>query len=722
MIKSKEMDYVFGAGIKDWNAGKAYSVTFIVTEDCNLRCKYCYQVHKNNKKQMSFEVAKKAVDHLLNNPDIFDAESVIWEFIGGEPLLELDLIDKICDYIKIQTYIRKHKWDSKYRFSIGTNGTLYGSNEMRKYIRKNKEKCSVGITIDGTEIKHDLQRVYVDGSGSYGDVVKNIPLWLNEFPNSTTKVTFGHEDLPYLKESIIHLWDLGITNVPANIVFEDVWKEGDEIIFENQLRELADYVIENRLWDKVNCTLFDENIGQPYNSHTLHSNFCGSGRMLAIDAEGNFYPCIRYVDFSLSNKEPIIIGNIDEGIDFDKVRPFLGLTALTQSDEECIECEIAQGCAWCQGNNYDCSETGTIYHRAKYICEMHKARCRANNYYWGKMFKEFGIKRNSAGLRKRHLYFIMSDDSIEHCNYNSKSESDKVMSDDVIKKGFEFAEKSFYKPVILNSKNQKNIKDLDSFSTNERIEVYNSSVMLPYRHYDGYLVLSKNDLDNIQNEKNCILNLDETDIYNMAYYIEKLLEKVNRVNINLKISTRDFDLSMYQDQLMKITNIILDYYKSNIVKEVNVITDRLFLDEMENCEFGNYNFALAPNGKVYICPSFYYNDPDSYVGDLDNGIELEKLKLCKLEASTICKRCDAYQCDRCLYMNKKYTNEYNTPSSIQCQKSHIERKMSVILKEKMKQYNIVIGQEENIEELNYDEPIELLIRDIDVNPYGNKIC
>lgn len=89
--------YLMGSGLSQWKEGKAYEVTFIVTEDCNLRCSYCYQVHKNNKHRMTFEIAKKAIDYLLDNPQMFDAEGVLWDFIGGEPLLEIDLIDQIAN-------------------------------------------------------------------------------------------------------------------------------------------------------------------------------------------------------------------------------------------------------------------------------------------------------------------------------------------------------------------------------------------------------------------------------------------------------------------------------------------------------------------------------------------------------------------------------------------------------------------------------------------------
>ena len=61
--------------------------------------------------------------------------------------------------------------------------------------------------------------------GSYADVVKNIPLWLEQFPEDSTKVTISSADIPYICESVLHLYSLGIHEVNINVVFEDVWKE-----------------------------------------------------------------------------------------------------------------------------------------------------------------------------------------------------------------------------------------------------------------------------------------------------------------------------------------------------------------------------------------------------------------------------------------------------------------------------------------------------------------
>lgn len=382
--------------LPDWQNGLAKNITFIVTKDCQLACKYCYLVGKNEQERMSWDIARKSIDYILDqeNDKNFAYESVIWDFIGGEPFLEIDLIDRICDYIKTELYKRNHHWFNSYRFSFSTNGINYDSEKVQKFISKNHDHLSIGITIDGTKRKHDLNRIWKgtgEERGSYDDVVRNIPLWLKQFPYGGTKVTISSADIPYIKDSVLHLYSLGIHEVNINCVFEDVWKEGDDELFEEQLIQLADAIIDNDYYQDYTCSFFSENIGKPLDPITDNKNWCGAGKMLSIDAAGNFYPCTRFAQYSLREKKAWIIGNVDDGIDNNKLRPFLTLDRCTQSAQECIDCEVASGCAWCQGENYDAAETSTIYQRATAICKMHKAQVRANNYYWNKLYRKLEL-------------------------------------------------------------------------------------------------------------------------------------------------------------------------------------------------------------------------------------------------------------------------------------------------------------------------------------------
>lgn len=393
-----------------WESGTSKSITFIVTKDCQLACKYCYLVGKNAKERMPWNVAKQAIDYVLDHENEFREQSVVWDFIGGEPFLEIDLIDKICDYIKVELFRRNHHWFNSYRFSFSTNGINYHEEKVQHFIKKNLDHLSIGITIDGTELKHDLNRVYKgNNKGSYRDVVRNIPLWLNQFPNAGTKVTISSPDIPYIKESVIHLYTLGIHEVNINCVFENVWKEGDDQLFEEQLIQLADTIIEKGYYKDYACSFFSENMGKPLDCKLQNGNWCGAGMMLAVDAAGYFYPCTRFAQYSLRDKQAWIIGNINDGIDKNKLRPFLTLDRCTQSTQECIDCEVAEGCAWCQGENYDAADTPTIYQRSTAICKMHKARVRANNYYWNKLYRKLemdGERESFENSEKKEVNVI----------------------------------------------------------------------------------------------------------------------------------------------------------------------------------------------------------------------------------------------------------------------------------------------------------------------------
>ncbi len=376
-----------------WQSGRAKSITFIVTKDCQLACKYCYLVGKNTKERMTWEVAKQAIDYILERESEFPEESVVWDFIGGEPFIEIDLIDRICDYLKLEMFKREHHWFNSYRFSFSTNGINYHEEKIQRFIAKNYDHLSIGITIDGTKQKHDLNRVYKGSErGSYQDVARNIPLWLSQFPNAATKVTISSEDIPYIRESVLHLYSLGIHEININCVFENVWKVNDEVLFEEQLTLLADDIIDKELYKDYTCSFFNESIGKPLDKEKDNQNWCGAGKMLAIDAAGYFYPCTRFAQYSLRNKKARTIGNIHDGLEFNKIRPFLVLDRCTQSPRQCLECEIASGCAWCQGENYDAAETETIFQRSTAICKMHKARVRANNYYWNKLFRKLDMR------------------------------------------------------------------------------------------------------------------------------------------------------------------------------------------------------------------------------------------------------------------------------------------------------------------------------------------
>lgn len=704
-----------GKPISNWNGNgnEVKTITLCVTEDCNLVCKYCYMTGKNHKKKMSFETAKDIVNFFLNNSFLFSEEAVVWEFIGGEPFLEIDLIDKICDYIKIEMYKHNHKWFNAYRFSFSTNGILYATEKVQKYITKNKSHLSIGISIDGNKEKHDQQRIYKNGKGSYEDVIRNVPLWQKQFPGMHTKATFAHEDIPLLKDSIVSLWNNGIYDVAANVIFENVWQEGDDIILEQQLNELADYVIENKLWDKVSVRFFDKSIGLPVSEENQEKNYCGAGKMIAVDCDGNFYPCIRFLDFSMSNKKGRTIGDIRKGIDKNKLRPFVSLTAKHISKKECLDCEIASGCAWCTGFNYDDAKNDTIFERATYNCKMHKATVRANERFWLKYEKATGKispkKVYAINNSNKYMHMLLDSNIKEVCDYKKNPEQkNEKMTSETFRKGLNFAIENNMQIVFLgNSDNyDKSLLINNNINFNEINDDITDNNFEKIMVYDG-----DNDIQNTVSCKNCILMLDKLDIPNLYKNVKMLSEKSNRINIILREKEKweEIDLNMYKAELNKINNLIIDLYNNGQVLEISTITDRLYLKKHCNCDSGVKNITLGPDGNFYICPAFYYDKISDYLGSLETGIKLSNAKLLLREYSPICDKCDAYHCRRCVYKNIKITGEFNIPCENQCLVSNYEKEATVNLYKLMLD-NGNIESKTLIYESGYIDPLNKLIQ------------
>lgn len=666
-------NYTFGAGIESWKQGTAQTVTFVVTEECNLRCKYCYISHKASDKRMNFETAKKFIDLILSD-QINHAAAVILEFIGGEPFLEIELIDKISDYFKLRAFELQHPWYWNYRFSFSTNGINYNSKEVQNYIEKNRGKISIGITIDGNREKHDLQRVFPDGSGSYDAVVSNIPLYLKQF-KSSTKVTFASDDLKYLKDSIVNLWNIGITEVAANVVFENVWKRNDEILFENQLKELADYVIENQLFTKYKCTLFDDMIGGYLGQEQLDRTSCGAGKMMAVDAAGNIFPCIRYKGYSLDNKEEWIVGNVDNGIDMDRVRPFIVAATKYQSDEECNRCSIGSGCGQCQGFSYDMADTDTNYQRAKFICKMHKARVRANEYYFTRLYQTYGIRRKRM-LERKQIYFLLSDNYITFCSYeNKKTKCKRKMTDEVIEDGLKYCYDTYSQPVFVHPKDKVFALNYQLLNQIESVHIVAANLYEKDKYFPGVVMyVFDEETTKIETEEldNCILNIKAQDIGKLAELTEDLLKKAVRVNINVICLDKGLDENMYREQLKKVKSILQKYQGH----EVNVISDLGALHSFDNCKAGDRSFTLTEEGNLVNCVGLYEEGLELPIGTAKTGIvEQRNSQLYSTEYHPLCQKCDAYQCRNCIWLNKKMTKEVNVSPAIQCRKSRIEQKV-----------------------------------------------
>ena len=378
------------------------TVTFQVTDECNLCCTYCYQINKG-KRKMKFEYAKKLIDMLLSGDprlggyvDVETSPGIIIEFIGGEPFLCVDLIDQICTYFYSEAIRLMHPWATKFCISICSNGVLYSDPKVQKFLNKWRNNISFSITIDGNKELHDACRVFPDGTGSYDLAVAGAEDWMRRGYYMGSKITIAPGNLQYVYDAIVHMIELGYKDINANVVYEKGWTLEHAQEFYRQLKRIADYWLEHDLADTTYMALFNAEYFHPKEETDLQ-NWCGgTGLMLSMDPDGWLYPCIRYMESSLgSDREPLRIGHVNFGIaqrECDKqcVECLNKIDRRTESTDECFYCPIAEGCSWCSAYNYQ--ENGTPDSRCTYICDMHKARALANAYFWNKWYRKKGTK------------------------------------------------------------------------------------------------------------------------------------------------------------------------------------------------------------------------------------------------------------------------------------------------------------------------------------------
>lgn len=685
--------------------------SFTVTQNCNLACKYCYE-KKNNDSRMSIKVAKDAVDFALRYGQ--HTNRARFDFMGGEPLLEINMIDELMDYIKFKLYEENHRWFGNCSFDLTTNGVLYGSDDVQRFVKKNLNCLNISMTIDGIKEKHDMNRIFRNGEGSFESVMKNVPLWLEQFPTAGTKVTFASADLKYLKDSLIFLNSLGIPEIMATLVNEDVWSDGDEVIYERQLCELADYMIENDCPTDFAGGQFSENIGLPYTKNRLKVNWCNCGENnFEIDFKGDLYPCVRFLPFTLSKNERSI-GNIYKGVNINKLRPFEVLNFVNQSTEECLKCPVANGCGWCVGNNYNNDAGNTIFSRSTAICKMHKARARANDYYWAKLRTHKGVvRKNIPNLdRKRFQYIMLSDDSAGYCFEMEKKKKSIAMSIETFRAALRFARMNFYTPVILYDEREP---DQNFEKELLQYEVMRIKPISRITEGDGAIAVMKTeDISKVDVNKlmmQVILHISQKDLNILSESCSEIFKVSRKIHLVLDdwhcMNKKSY--MIYKSELEKVAEIIVSYAKNKKYRQINVLTDIMISSDKMNCGAGYSSILVAPNGELYPCSSFYNSNSHDKMGDVNLGI-IKDLNKYNMSDAPICSCCDISNCNICVFNNIQETKEYRVPSIEQCSIKNMEKAISIELQKRLQEIDPLTPFGRNIlKESEYVEAIDSII-------------
>lgn len=299
----------------------------------------------------------------------------------------------------------------------------------------------------------------------------------------------------------------------------------------------------------------------------------------------------------------------------------------------------------------------------------------------------------------KYLIVQLDDSSTSFCHYESLTNSSNLMPLETLKAGILWAMKEnlvvqFVYPDYELPKNY-----LAEIETVDHIDIkaydLNSDVII----CNGITTVSD---EIIQSGKSIVLRLSIDEFF-------KNINKIARIPI-VNIIIKDIDeLSVEQQQeyegsLHILSQAILERVKQAIPTHLNILTDRLQLTSMNNCNAGIESIALCPDGLFYICPAFYFSKMGNSGNPID-GIAIQNQQLFKLDYAPICRKCDAFHCKRCVWLNVKNTLEVNTPSHEQCVASHIERNASKELLENMRELGIKTPNI-TIPKIDYLDPFE----------------
>lgn len=311
----------------------------------------------------------------------------------------------------------------------------------------------------------------------------------------------------------------------------------------------------------------------------------------------------------------------------------------------------------------------------------------------------------------KFLIILLDANCPSYCAYEKSEVQKGQMPIEILKKGIHYALiENLYVQVIYPDYvlNEEYMAVLDSVNKIGMASVWSQNV-------DFADVLIVEDWDDLR-ELKCtpegmyILRSSKESLFEQYAFLKDFIKNVRRVNIFLTdIDTfTNKDFTRYKDVLREISDSIVERFHNEVIlSEINLLTDRITLNQMNNCNAGIDSITLAPDGNFYLCPAFFYEEKS--IGDIYSGLCIKNSQLLKIDNAPICCKCDAYQCKRCIWLNKKKTLEINTPSHEQCVVSHIERNASRELLIQLKKCGF--QSDSKLKKINYLDPFERFFAD-----------
>lgn len=301
----------------------------------------------------------------------------------------------------------------------------------------------------------------------------------------------------------------------------------------------------------------------------------------------------------------------------------------------------------------------------------------------------------------KYLIIILDDSSVSYCHYGNRAERKLISSEDLTS-GIVWAMKENLMVQMVYPDYELPKEYLSLIDSVDHIDIKPVANDADVSIINGIEELLK--IENLQSH--VILRISISELINnisvIGHYsgLNIVLTDIDKVD--------EPTLDAYRKAMLSLSDIVCDRMRRGEKVAINILTDRLSLSSMNNCNAGDESLTLAPDGKFYVCPAFYY-DNDYSIGTPKDGLDIKNPNLYKLSHAPICRGCDAYHCKRCIWLNNKLTREVNTPSHEQCVISHHERLASRLLQEKLMNAGIK-NTGTIIPAIEYNDPFEKFIK------------
>ncbi len=360
-------DREVAAWVQDSREPIIKSLCLNVTHGCNMRCGYCFASDTAfgvRNELMSYRVGRQAIDFLLEKSG--SRRHLEVDFFGGEPLLNLQTIQKLTHY----GTQRAQEMGNVIKFTVTTNCVLIDASFIRFV---NENKMQVVLSLDGRQRVHDRVRRLIDGSNSYDTILPRM-LQLADSRNHENyyvRGTFTNRNMDFSRD-VLHLFDLGFKHVSLEPVVAPPetygFSDADIPALEQEYEKLSMALLERHNQGQF-IDFFHFNVDLTGGTCIpKRIKGCGAGfEYLAVAPDGTLFPCHQF-----DGKADYEMGNVFDGLGDDNIsREFA--SAHIYAKKACKDCWARFFCSGgCHANAVEFS--GSLLEPYSVGCRLQKKR------------------------------------------------------------------------------------------------------------------------------------------------------------------------------------------------------------------------------------------------------------------------------------------------------------------------------------------------------------